>query len=105
MLAWRPCRCHLNHFTCMLLGVLKSSFTRLCKHTVDGEAAEGSSFTIVVAPRRLQMQVLFNVVDGGLRPDIPESCPPRYRSLVESCWAQRPDRRCHILKHTRCLAC
>lgn len=33
-------------------------------------------------------------MDGGLRPDIPPACPERYRAMVESCWAQRPEHRC-----------
>lgn len=39
------------------------------------------------------VQVLFNVVEGGLRPDIPQHCPQRYRAMVEKCWAQDPDDR------------
>lgn len=39
------------------------------------------------------MQVLFNVVDGGLRPDEPESVPLRYKRLYTSCWHEWPENR------------
>jgi len=39
------------------------------------------------------MQVLFNVVDCGLRPDIPDHAPPRYKRLFTSCWHEWPENR------------
>lgn len=39
------------------------------------------------------MQVLFNVVDCSLRPDVPAECPPRYKRLFTSCWHDWPQNR------------
>lgn len=44
-------------------------------------------------PASLHGQVLFNVVDGGLRPDEPESAPLRYKRLFTSCWHEWPENR------------
>ena len=39
-------------------------------------------------------QVLFNVVDCGLRPDVPEDASLRYKRLLASCWHEWPENRC-----------
>lgn len=49
-------------------------------------------------PQTLAAQVMYNVVNKGMRPPLPEELPPRYRSLIEACWSERPEDRCaHVL--------
>lgn len=45
-------------------------------------------------PQTLAAQVMYNVVNKGMRPPLPEELPPRYRSLIEACWSERPEDRC-----------
>ena len=40
------------------------------------------------------VQVLFNVVNKGLRPPVPDAMPGPYRALMEACWSQRVEDRC-----------
>jgi len=42
------------------------------------------------------MQILFAVLNHGLRPSLPNSCPPSISSLINSCWHSHPDKRPHF---------
>jgi len=44
-------------------------------------------------PNMHATQVLFQVAREGLRPKIPNSCPPEISALIERCWAHNPARR------------
>ncbi|KAF3335081.1 tyrosine-protein kinase SRK3-like protein [Carex littledalei] len=47
------------------------------------------------------VQAAFAVVDKDLRPQVPTSCPPPLRALIEQCWSNVPEKRpefWHIVK-------
>ncbi len=46
------------------------------------------------------MQVMFNVISAGVRPEIPDNMSPSYRALMESCWQTEAEARCR--KHAHC---
>ena len=48
------------------------------------------------------MQVMFNVISAGVRPEIPENMMPAYRALMESCWQTEADARCLSMPGSIC---
>ncbi len=40
--------------------------------------------------------MLFNVVNKGMRPPVPDAMPAPYRALMEACWSQRAEDRCRL---------
>jgi len=44
-------------------------------------------------PGLAPFQVVFSVGTQGLRPKIPESCPPQFSELMSQCWAENPAER------------
>ena len=40
-------------------------------------------------------QVIFSVVNAGMRPEVPEDMPPAFSALMEACWQTDADSRCY----------
>ena len=61
-------------------------------------------YSSLVSGKRVpdEMALKHAVVHDGLRPSIPQSCDPKFASLIERCWLKDPSARpsCHEIRST-----
>lgn len=73
---------------------MRPSCPRLAPSLATFCTESGHCSRTLLTDGQVPMQVLFNVVNKGLRPAVPESLSAPYRTLMEACWAQRAEDRC-----------
>lgn len=50
-------------------------------------------FHVILVPELLCQLHSGGIVNNTLRPPVPESCDPQWRSLMEQCWSAEPSER------------
>jgi serine/threonine protein kinase len=91
-----------THVSTQTYGTLPFMPVELLSEGHMGKSADVYSFAVVMwslmtgdQPHHGMntMQVLFNVVNKGMRPPVPDTMPAPYRALMEACWSQRAEDR------------